>query len=260
MIKKIGIIGSGNLAFHLGRAFYDSGVPVGLYGRNVEKAKETAQKIHALHYSDKERLSAECDLLFLAVSDDHIAETSRSVPPGKAVLAHCSGSVPLEYIEEKHRFRAVFYPLQSFSSENRLPEWKNVPVFLECNDMQLHAGLEKLARKITQSVYWISSEKRSRVHLAAVLASNFSNALFIKAEELLQKEELPFDLLLPLISETLSRLKDTGPKQSQTGPARRGDHGVIQKHLRYLEQDPRWQEIYRSFTKVIEEIYRLPEL
>ena len=59
-------------------------------------------------------------------------------------------------------------------------------------------------------------------------------------------------MLRPLLTETLDKLQTLSPRDAQTGPARRGDVNIINKHLAML--DERKAEIYRFLTdKIIDE-------
>jgi len=51
-----------------------------------------------------------------------------------------------------------------------------------------------------------------------------------------------------LIAETINKSLDVGPKQAQTGPARRGDHDTIAKHMSLL-QNSHFREIYSLITQ-----------
>jgi Domain of unknown function (DUF2520) len=84
-----------------------------------------------------------------------------------------------------------------------------------------------------------------------VFVNNFTNHLYALAEDYCKKEGLSFKELLPLIEETVNRLKSNSPSQSQTGPASRNDSETINKHLLLLEKHPHLQKIYRFMTDSI---------
>jgi predicted short-subunit dehydrogenase-like oxidoreductase (DUF2520 family) len=52
------------------------------------------------------------------------------------------------------------------------------------------------------------------------------------------------------------KLEDNTPFEAQTGPARRGDHQTIKKHLKYLQKFPEYTQLYTLLTKSIEHAYR----
>ena len=88
------------------------------------------------------------------------------------------------------------------------------------------------------------------MHLAAVFACNFTNHIYALAVKLLQKQDIPADVLLPLIDETAAKIHTMPPREAQTGPAIRYDENVINKHLAMLG-DPDMRSIYRLISQSI---------
>jgi hypothetical protein len=80
---------------------------------------------------------------------------------------------------------------------------------------------------------------------------NFSNHLFHLAGKYLEKEEIPFSYLVPLIEETAQALEVKTPKEAQTGPAKRNDEQTIAKHIEMLNDDPELQHLYRLMSESI---------
>ena len=143
----------------------------------------------------------------------------------------------------------VIYPLQSLRKE----EVKNVmqvPFFIEGNNANTLNKIKELADSISNKVSEVTSEQREKYHLAAVFANNFTNLMYSIAAEYLEKEGLNFDNLLPIIAETATRLKDDKPQAWQTGPAKRGDKAVIDKHIGMLD-NPALKIIYKQLSEYI---------
>ena len=67
-----------------------------------------------------------------------------------------------------------------------------------------------------------------------------------------RQNNLSFDLLKPLLKETIEKLNNLSPKQSQTGPAIRNDNETISKHIKLITKD-RLKEIYKVLTSAIKE-------
>ena len=61
---------------------------------------------------------------------------------------------------------------------------------------------------------------------------------------------------MPLIETTLNKLHSLPPREAMTGPARRGDAEVIQRHETML--DGRTREIYSLLSDTILETYHSP--
>ena len=145
----------------------------------------------------------------------------------------------------------VFYPLQTFS-KNKAVDFKNIPLCIEANneaDLQL---LEQLAREVSEKVYRISSEQRKYLHVAAVFVSNFVNYLYTEGQVICERNQIPFEILHPLILETATKIIDLSPKEAQTGPAKRNDLAVINSHLELLneEQKKNYQILTGSIQKL----------
>ena len=113
--------------------------------------------------------------------------------------------------------------------------------------------MKDLGEKISNKVYELEDEKRIVLHIAAVFVNNFTNQLFKMADDILEKENLSFDVLKPLIQETVNKIHHYAPSDMQTGPAKRGDLITIQKHLDYLNKNTPSQyfDLYKMFTELI---------
>ena len=149
--------------------------------------------------------------------------------------------------------RGVFYPLQTFT-KGRLLDFSTIPICIEASDNESLALLRLLGEAISQNIYDINSDQRKKLHLAAVFANNFSNHLFHISETLCEKEDLPFELLKPLILETVKKLETLSPKDAQTGPARRDDSISIEKHLELLT-NTNHKKIYTLLSEAITKTY-----
>ena len=108
----------------------------------------------------------------------------------------------------------------------------------------------RLATLLSPLVYNINSHQRKVLHVAAVFACNFSNLMYMMADDILQKENIPLDILKPLIKETASKIKNHSPSKVQTGPAVRKDKSTLKTHLDYLEKG-KYFDVYQILTETI---------
>jgi predicted short-subunit dehydrogenase-like oxidoreductase (DUF2520 family) len=97
----------------------------------------------------------------------------------------------------------------------------------------------------------MNSEKRRKLHLAAVFACNFSNYMYDLAFDIVMSAGIDFEILQPLIAETANKITTMTPKEAQTGPAVRFDEKIIHKHLSLLNRKKDVREIYRILSKSI---------
>jgi predicted short-subunit dehydrogenase-like oxidoreductase (DUF2520 family) len=156
----------------------------------------------------------------------------------------------LASIESLKKNTAVFYPLQSFTKERNLIFFE-VPVFIEASDSNTLQQILNLADSISNNVKHLDSEKRLYLHLAAVMANNFTNHLLGQAEKVMDMKELPLAWLKPLVEETVKKAFELGPANSQTGPATRNDEPTIQKHTQMLESNPELKKLYSIISQDI---------
>lgn len=249
---KIVIIGSGNVAYHLAKAFQENRIPVSqLFGRNENDLKFISEQLQ-VPFSATQLQDA--DLYLICVSDGSISEVSKLITKENCLVAHTSGSLSKEILEGNFR-KASFYPLQTFSKSKDL-DYKEVPFFVESDDDNDLELLKNLALNISEKVMISTYEKRKYIHLTAVFACNFVNHLFARAKEISDSQEIPFDYFLPLIKETTAKIEILEPKFAQTGPAIRNDERVLKAHEELIT-DEEQLKIYKIMNESIKKMYEL---
>jgi hypothetical protein len=65
------------------------------------------------------------------------------------------------------------------------------------------------------------------------------------------ENNIPFEILQPLIKETAQKIQSLSPSEAQTGPAVRNDQKTIEKHIDFLTNE-NLKEIYKILTKSIQ--------
>ena len=248
-MKRVVIIGSGNVATSLAHGLVSRCEVVQIYSRRLAHAQALATAIGCpMATDDLNGLVPDADAYIIAVLDDAIADVIAAVPDNGALWLHTSGSKPIS-IFEGHRVRyGVLWPMQSFSREVITP-LDEVHFFAEANDAEALADLMSLGALFSCHVTEADSDKRRWLHVASVFSCNFANHMWTLADEVLRDAGLPFDALKPLIRTTVDKLDRLSPAESQTGPAIRHDEQVIDSHLKLLDGDKR--EIYRLLTQSI---------
>jgi predicted short-subunit dehydrogenase-like oxidoreductase (DUF2520 family) len=139
--------------------------------------------------------------------------------------------------------------LQTFSKDKKV-NFKEVSFCLEAENKEDYQLLEFLAKSIGKKIYKISSEQRRTLHVAAVFVNNFTNHLFKIGNDICNTNNVPFEILQPLIKETVIKLEELSPEKAQTGPAIRNDEKTIKNHLDLLGKNQ--QKIYKILTKSIQ--------
>lgn len=256
-MKRVVIIGSGNLAEALARAVAESELElVQIYARNAERAR-TVATLAATRWTTQPAELADADIYLVAVSDRAVTEVAAALPlPAHACVAHTAGSVPLDVLSGSCAHRAVFYPMQTFTKGRRV-DFSQIPIFLECDDETFYPELEAFARQLSQTVIRADSARRAKIHLAAVFACNFANHMYALGEQVARSAGLDFGVLKPLVRETAEKALDAAsPADVQTGPAVRHDLATQERHLQLLGDDAQLKEIYTTISQHIWETSR----
>lgn len=245
---RITLIGSGNVAQHLIKAFTKSeGIEI---GQVFSRKKESL-----VHLIDSDKIVTnlsdfkEADLYVIAITDDAIAEVSAQLPFQNQLVVHTSGTSSIEFLNSKNR-KGVFYPLQTFS-KNKTVDFSVIPICLEAENETDYRILETVAKSISNAVFSISSEQRKALHVSAVFVNNFTNHLYKIGQEICNEHHMSFEILKPLIQETADKIKTLNPIDAQTGPAKRNDYGTIEAHLNYLTNENQ-KQIYKILTQSIQ--------
>ena len=250
---KVVIVGSGNVAESFARTL--SGVDgielVQVFARNCERGMAVAKVGGCEWVADPEEL-AKADIYIISVSDRSVKSVAESLNVSEeATIVHTAGSVPMSVIPRRKGGRGIIYPLQSFTS-GREVNLADVPLFVEADSEEVSERLMNVASLISSRVEYADSERRRTIHLAGVFVNNFVNHLYAMGGDILDRENIDFDMLKPLIAETASKaLATNDPRVVQTGPAVRGDMEVTERHMAMLEDDECKQQIYKLITQSI---------
>lgn len=230
----IAIIGRGNVASHLYTAFKG-------------KTETCLVNPHTLEgFPDKP------DIIIITVTDDAIEEVCEKLPDPDVLVVHTSGSVSMDCLKAHGNNYGVFYPLQTFTKGVSL-KYDEIPVFIEGSDPKNLDRIRKYASLISKDVREADSESRRKLHLASVFACNFTNVLADISAGILNEAGYDLTAVLPLMQQTVDKLKTLTPKEAQTGPAKRGDNEIIRKHVKMLESKPKFQSLYKLMSEIIQD-------
>lgn len=243
------LIGAGKVASALGPALSEAGISwLQVFSRNRDKAVSLAKKINANPICSLDEVNTQADFILVAVSDDAISKVADQLPTGPAVF-HTSGSRSINDLS-KHAECGVFYPLQTFTHDS-IPVYSEIPFCIEGSSESVACRMEALCSLLGAKSYRLDSYQRSTLHLAAVIANNFTNHLWGWSRKLLNESGTNPEILHPLMKETLRKALADDPFSVQTGPAARGDIQTIQNHIEMLDGLPDIQNIYRQITTSI---------
>jgi predicted short-subunit dehydrogenase-like oxidoreductase (DUF2520 family) len=247
---QVTLIGAGNTAWHFGHAMLKAGITVHqVFNRRPERGIALSRELNSRYIGDLNEISGS-DLILLAVSDSAIPDILRKLAAHDIPLVHTSGSVEMMILKGCATSYGVIYPFQSLTYGIPL-DFKRVPLCMEASDPSTSVLLGNLAHKLSDSVHFMDSGQRQKLHLSGILANNFSNHLITLAKSFLRENKLDGKLLDPMIEETFEKLKRTEAYLAQTGPARRKDMGTIEKHLDMLDNNPVLKNLYGMLSDSI---------
>ena len=209
---KIIFLGSGNLATRLSLEMHRKGMQIGqVYSHTPENAQQLAALLGCPWTTDPETVDTDADLYVFSLKDTVLADVIARVRPNEGLWVHTAGSMPMDVFNGHTANYGVLYPMQTFS-KTREVDFNVIPFFLEANTSE--------------------------------------NAGKLQHVKLLEEQDIPADVLLPLIDETAAKIHTMPPRVAQTGPAIRYDENVINKHLAMLG-DSDMRSIYRLISQSI---------
>ncbi|MCS6790929.1 MAG: DUF2520 domain-containing protein [Bacteroidia bacterium] len=242
------VIGGGGVGQNIALRFHELGDAVGL----LIRPHQALNFPFSVWRSLAEVPLAQVSVIFLTVKDSQILPLAQRLShqiQRDTVLVHTAGSVPLSLLESVvGKQSGVVYPLQTFTP-GRWVRWGTFPVFWEG-----HPQAEIYANRLAgaeHQVHHATSEQRLRLHIGAVFAANFTNALLHIADTLAQPVG-NWQTYLPLLQEVTQKLQGLSPIQAQTGPAKRKDDETLHLHTNYLRQNyPELAPLYEGLTHYI---------
>ncbi len=248
------LLGTGRVAhFIAGRSVAAGWNCAGVWGRNKEAANALAASLKAPVVESMGQVSGGADAILVALSDNAISQTAQALPLQKATLVHFSGTLPLEALLP-HPNRAVCWPVYSIAS-GIAPSVK-IPFAGEAASPVAEKLLQQFAGELCGSLTLMNAKQRAQLHLSAVLANNFINHLLVLSGTLAAEAGLSFELLQPLIAQTLERAAGGPENLLQTGPAVRGDTETEAAHLQLLTAHPGWKRVYEALSHSIKQLYK----
>ena len=247
---NIVIIGSGNVANVIARLIVQKGHSIiQIAGRNKKAVESLANDVNAKTEIDFKNIDTDADLYIIAVSDSAVAEVANKLQLTNKIIVHTAGAVSKDVLRNVSKNYGVLYPIQSLKKEiDYIPE---IPLIIDGNSYETKMTLLDFARGFSKTVLEANDETRLKLHAGAVITSNFTNYMFVLTKSFCDSEKIDFNLLLPLIKETVQRLHKYNPIEMQTGPALRGDIVTIEKHLQILKEYPALKNIYKIMSENI---------
>jgi predicted short-subunit dehydrogenase-like oxidoreductase (DUF2520 family) len=254
--NNISFAGAGRVAEVLCKKLFHAGFTIDLIVSETETSCKSLSRLCKAAWSLDLLFPDSTNVIIVAVPDHKLKNVLEGISCHEdTLIVHTAGSFGLDIFPSHIKRKGIFYPLQTFS-KNRKVDFRGLPFLLEASDKGSAEILKSLTEAIHGKVYIVNTQQRRMLHLAAVFVCNFTNHMLTTGKEVALKAGFPFEILAPLINETISKALDSGPENSQTGPAVRHDYNTIEKHLELLSFSPELQGIYKDMTKSIVDYYK----
>jgi hypothetical protein len=248
MFFKIAIIGTGNIGTWFFKTLQNQ--------NNLELFSISSRKIGTL--------PKDSDLYIFALKDDVYEAVLQQIPFKMSHAVHTSGSLSQNILAPYSEKFGVVYPYQSITrhAESRKQKTEichlslvtrhdiKVPLCIEASNPTFEDMLFHWTNTIFDIVYKISEKQRFAMHLAAVFANNFTNAMYEIAYQIFKENDLDWSLIFPLLENTLEKAKHNAPHSVQTGPAKRNDITIMEKHCKHLQNED-LKTLYQIVSKII---------
>lgn len=249
----VAIIGSGAVAEALAIGISDTDMEfAGVVARNNDR-KETIKALCGCQVFDLDNIP-KADIYIIATTDTAIESVVDQLDLNGAVVAHTAGGVGIDVLQQTSKDGAVLYPLQSFV-KGRKVNWREIPILIEGTTSKALDCVRSVASKLSGNVIETTSEKRAKVHLSAVFASNFTNHCYAVAQKIVDQTGIDRSILSPLIMETARKaIEAERAADVQTGPAIRKDFRTTGMHTELLKDDKILNTLYQNMSNSIWEI------
>ncbi len=215
----IAVVGTGRVASALVRTISEGGFcRLRQYGRSGD-----VLPLGQLAHDASDGL----DAVVVAVADSAVSAVAEQLGrlEGDPLCVHTSGSVDMGVMAPMSSRIGVLYPLMTFNRSTPVT-CADVPFFTEACDS---AVLERVD----------------------ALAAMFSAIAPRHADTAVRRT---LECVRPLLEATVANAVASGPHDSQTGPAVRGDRATIELQLDSLPAE--LKDVYRSLTTLIETYHR----
>jgi predicted short-subunit dehydrogenase-like oxidoreductase (DUF2520 family) len=251
---RITIIGSGNVATHLALAMRQRGHIIDqIWSRNIEHAQHLASRVEAQPIDNLSSLNPNSNIYIIAITDDALFELAPSLKLDDALVLHTSGATPMDVLSATSSRYGVLWSPQSFVRDVAI-EYNQLPFCIEGCNKRAEDDIEEFIKMISPHVYRTTHKQRQYLHLASVFVNNFTNGLYAIAQTLCDENNVPFEILYPIILTTAKRVQWGDVRYNLTGPAVRGDEKTLEAHRHLLNNNSQMLSIYDEFTHLLQQL------
>jgi predicted short-subunit dehydrogenase-like oxidoreductase (DUF2520 family) len=255
---RIGLVGCGRVGMAITNLLKNNNQIIGVFDTNKRRQRRAARSLSIPGNTPYMKLISGSEVLLIATPDDVIAEAykkmSKYITATKYIF-HFSGILPADIIPKKRNIhRASVHPFATFPETSGAMARQHFFMSIEGDPEAIRAS-RTIFRKDNFTLRKIKKKDKPVYHLIGVFSSNLLVGLVTSINELANKigwrqKELKH-MVIPLIEETIHNIKTQGAQKSLSGPLRRGDIRVIEKHLRVLRKNKDLLQIYKVLSRAI---------
>lgn len=252
---KIGLIGCGKVGTTLCYLIKRRNHLVGVYDIKRHKEKRALRLLGIKHNIPFKELCRKSEILLFATPDDEIVHAFKKAQPflyGKKYVVHFSGLLPASiFSQQPHVYRCAVHPFATFPRILIPPARRNYFLFMEGDPAAL-ATVRKIFPKKYFTLRTIQKSDKVTYHLTGVFSSNLLIGLMAATYTLTKKihwsEKDFYEVVVPLIEETLNNVKKFKLENALSGPLERGDVEVIETHVKMLKKNKNLMRIYKTLS------------
>lgn len=262
MLKRFGIIGSGNVGITLSEYLQDINLLEWCYvhsDKSFIEAIKIIKKDNIIRNFDD--LVSFPDYVIIAVNDSNIANIAKQIAEKQnelngVLFSHCSGTLSADELNSLKKFGAITgatHPYQTFFY-NRTEILTGISWGIDCKTEDENE-FEKMINIFGGNPVFLSDKakiQKELYHISAIVASNYLNTIISVSDELLNEIELDTEKFIkPIIKTTIENnllsMQNSNKQIPLTGPIVRGDIQIISQHISALEKYPEIMQQYKLF-------------
>ncbi len=250
---KIGLIGCGRVGISIFYSLRRYNKIVGIYDidkRNLALGKRLLRLKGDL---TPEEVCQRSEAIFIATPDDKIKVVYQEIKKyikTKKFIFHFSGCLSSRVIpKSKNVCRGSIHPFATFPGVEL--SLKKIFLYVE-GDRPAISAIKKIFPKDRFLIRMIKPEFKGKYHLIGVFASNlligYLNLIRELSREIGWKGQEFYEVVIPIIEDTLENIKRDGLKNALSGPLKRGDVETVRRHLQILKKKKSLDDIYRLLS------------
>ncbi|MGB3478198.1 MAG: DUF2520 domain-containing protein [bacterium] len=255
---NIGLIGCGKVGTTLFYMLKNNNKIIGAYDIKKSNQYRAAKHLGIRKNPGLAELCTKSQALFFATPDDQILRAYKIAKPfikGKKYIFHFSGLLPAAIFPRTHNiYCASVHPFATFPEIVLPPARNKYYLFVEGDEQALSTAKRIFAKK-NFTIKKIRGYRKTKHHLLGVFSSNLLvgliSAICGLAKDIGWTRKDVNDVVIPIIQETISNIREKGLNKALSGPLERGDIKVIKKHLTTLKENKDLLNLYRILSLAV---------